>query len=141
MCSTWNDIVKHFITRQDWRKHSALVILLWCNQNNIFSKISKISVRYFFLFKPFKFWYFLLNLFNHTRIAVVLFRSFISVFSLHFSSFLRQIFCPGKFREMSIVAKFFIMYSNSFFSCRTISQLLMLILKSYHVLQELRQPL
>ena len=86
--------------------------------------IFKVSVKHrsdTFLLKPFKFCYFLSNLFSPNSIAVVWFCSFIFIFSLFFSNkFLKPTFCPRKFWKVLIVAKFVIIYSNSFILCHTI---------------------
>ena len=86
--------------------------------------IFQLSVKYqsdtSFLLKPFKFCYFLLNLFNST---VVWFCSLVFIFSLFFSNkFLNPSLCPKMFWKMSIVAKFFSICSNSFISCCTLME-------------------
>ena len=86
--------------------------------------IFEVSVKHrsdTFLLKSFKFCYILLNLFSPASIAVVWFCSFIFIFPLFFSNkFLKPTFCPRKFWKVLIVAKFVIIYSNSFILCRTI---------------------
>ena len=87
--------------------------------------IFEVSVKHrsdIFLLKSFKFCYILLNLFSPASIAVVwLCCSFIFIFSLFFSNkFLKPTFCPRKFWKVLIVAKFVIIYSNSFILCHTI---------------------
>ena len=86
--------------------------------------IFEVSVKYrsdTFLLKPIKFCHLLLNLFSPTSTAVVWFGSFIFTFSLFFSNkFLKPTFYPRKFWKELIVAKFVIIYSNSFILCHTI---------------------
>ena len=86
--------------------------------------IFEVSVKHrsdIFLLKSFKFCYILLNLFSPGSIAVVWFCSFIFIFSLFFSNkLLEPTFCSRKFWKVLIVAKFVIIYSNSFILCHTI---------------------
>lgn len=72
-----------------------------------------------FLWKPFEF-YFLLNLFIPLVLQLSDFDLLYSYFHFFSNKFLKTTFCPRKFQKMLIVAKFLIIYSDSFFLCSTI---------------------
>ena len=72
-----------------------------------------------FLWKPFEF-YFLLNLFIPLVLWLSDFDLSYSYFHFFSNKFLKTTFCPRKFQKMFIVAKFVIIYSDSFILCCTL---------------------
>ena len=119
--SMLNYIVKWFLTQQDWRKHGFQSFAVMLSQLTIFQMSVKYQLDTSYLLKPFKFCYFLLNLFNPASIAVVWFCSFMFIFSLLFSNeFLKPTFCPRNFWKMLLAAMFVFTY-YSLCSCITIT--------------------